>query len=241
MCALDSLRLGSFWYTTGTPEFLLDSLKESNLYLPDLLHSETTEQQLVEVESYTRTPVALLFQTGYLTIKYWEEGTDNLTLGFPNKEVEEAFFNGLLPAYSNKESFEASDEINRFVKAVNTGDPETFIGNLKSFLADIPYELSKCKPEIYFENNLYIIFKLLGYRVFSEYKTSKGRIDLLIKTKDYIHLLEIKLNGSAESAIDQINDKDYIAPFIADGRKIFKIGVNFSSVTRTIDSWLIER
>lgn len=241
MCALDSLRLGSFWYTTGTPEFLLDSLKESNLYLPDLLHSETTEQQLVEVESYTRTPVALLFQTGYLTIKYWEEGTDNLTLGFPNKEVEEAFFNGLLPAYSNKESFEASDEINRFVKAVNAGDPETFIGNLKSFLADIPYELSKCKPEIYFENNLYIIFKLLGYRVFSEYKTSKGRIDLLIKTKDYIYLLEIKLNGSAESAIDQINNKDYIAPFITDGRKIFKIGVNFSSATRTIDSWLIER
>lgn len=102
MCALDSLRLGSFWYTTGTPEFLLDSLKGSNLYLPDLLHSETTEQQLVEVESYTRTPVALLFQTGYLTIKYWEEGTDNLTLGFPNKEVEEAFSNAFRKRHLTK-------------------------------------------------------------------------------------------------------------------------------------------
>lgn len=240
MCALDSLRFGSFWYTTGTPEFLLDSLRQSAIYLPDLLHSETTEQQLVEVESYTRTPLAVLFQTGYLTIKYWDEDSSNLTLGFPNQEVEEAFFNGLLPAYSNKGNFETSDEINRFIKAVNNGDPETFIRNLQSFLADIPYDLSKCKPEIYFENNLFIIFKLLGYRVYTEYKTSWGRIDLLIHTKDFVYVIEIKLNGSARAAIDQINGKDYTLPFERDNRTLFKIGMNFSSSTRTIDSWLIE-
>lgn len=240
MCALESLRFGSFWYTTGTPEFLLKSLRESSLYLPDLLHSEATEQQLAEVESYTRTPVSLLFQTGYLTIKSWNADSSIISLGFPNKEVEEAFFDGLLPAYSDTENFVASDSINHFIKSVNAGDPATFIESLQSFLADIPYNLSRCKPEIYFENNLYIIFRLLGYRISTEYKTSRGRIDIVLRTEDFIYVMELKLNKSAQEAIDRINSKEYAMPFRREGCKLFKIGMNFSSQSRTIDSWIIE-
>ena len=110
---------------------------------------------------------------------------------------------------------------------------------MKSFLADTPHELIS-EQERHYQNVLFIIFKLVGFYTEVEYHTSEGRVDLVLKTNDYIYIMEFKLNGSAEEALQQIHDKHYAQPFQSDKRKIFKIGVNFSSKTRNIEKWIVE-
>ncbi|MDE6668208.1 MAG: PD-(D/E)XK nuclease domain-containing protein [Muribaculaceae bacterium] len=103
----------------------------------------------------------------------------------------------------------------------------------------MPYDLSKNKPEIYFENNIYIIFRLLGFNIHTEYRISYGRIDILLTTNDYVYVMELKLNGSANVALSQINAKAYLLPFKKDGKRLFKIGIGFSKRTRNISRWII--
>lgn len=241
MSAFRKREFGSYWFATGTPTFLIESLRASDAYLPELFNSEVDETQLSDIDSYGSSAVALLFQTGYLTIKGYDAEYGSYMLGLPNREVANGFFKNLLPAFMNDSSADSIAAIRKLCRAVNMGDPETFISILQSFLADIPYDLSKSKPEIYFENNIYIIFKLMGMAVETEYRTSAGRIDLLVKTKGYIYVIELKLNGTAEEAIAQIESKGYTQPFTADGCTVYKIGISFSSKTRNIDRWIITK
>ena len=113
------------------------------------------------------------------------------------------------------------------------------MGRLQAFLADCPYEMAK-DIELHYQNVLFIVFRLAGLYTEAEYHTSNGRIDLVLRTADYIYVMEFKLDGSAEDAIRQINDRQYALPFVKDIRKVYKIGVNFSSATRNIDKWIIE-
>ena len=240
MSAFAEGKIGSYWYATGTPSFLTDRMRDGDFRLQDLDREELDAASMMSSDSYLKTPVALLFQTGYLTISGYDPTFDIYSLRIPNREVEMGLFKNLLPAYAGKSADGGFMEITDFVLNVEAGDAEGFLTRLQSFLADIPYELSKNKPEVYFENNLYIIFKLMGYYVDAEYRTSDGRIDLLLKTDDYIYVMELKLNGTAQDAIDQIDAKGYTLPFRTDGRKLFKIGISFSKTTRNIDDWIIE-
>lgn len=183
----------------------------------------------------------MLFQTGYLTISDYNTRRRTYTLRIPNLEVEEGLFQHLLPVYMNRQGTSETKTIDKLLDEIEDGKPEEFLLRLKAFLSDIPYELSRCKPEIYFENNLYIIFKLLGFAVDAEYRTASGRIDLLLRTDSFIYVMELKLNGTLEEAISQIDSKDYLIPFSCDNRKHFKIGISFSAITRNIDRWLIEQ
>ena len=119
------------------------------------------------------------------------------------------------------------------------GDAEQFMELLQSFMAGIPYELVR-NLEVHFQNMIYIIIKLMGLYVQAEYRTSRGRIDLLVGTDKYIYIVELKLDGSAEEALAQINEKDYVLPFTSDGRKVIKIGANITSATRNIERWVVE-
>ena len=130
-------------------------------------------------------------------------------------------------------------EIQRFVKSVRQGDPDAFLERLRGFFADTPYELVR-DLELHYQNVLFIVFKLVGFYVRAEYHTSNGRVDLVLQTDRYIYVMEFKLDGSAEEALRQIEEKGYARPFASDNRKLFKIGVNFSSSTRTIDRWVVE-
>ena len=233
-------KIGSYWYATGTPTFLTDRLRKDDFRLWNLNKEKLDASSMTSSDSYLKTPVALLFQTGYLTISGYNPRFETYMLRIPNREVEMGLFKNLLPAYAGKSADGGFMEITDFVLDVEAGDAEAFLTRLQSFLADIPYELSKNKPEIYFENNLYIIFKLMGYYVDAEYRTPDGRIDLLLKTDDYIYVMELKLNGTAQDAIDQIDAKGYTLPFRTDGRKLFKIGISFSQTTRNIDDWIID-
>ena len=181
----------------------------------------------------------MLYQSGYLTIKRYDEELGIYRLGFPNREVEEGFVRFLLPYYANVDKVESPFEIQKFVREVEAGDYESFFRRLQSFFSDIPYELAR-ELELHYQNVLYIVCKLVGFYVKAEYHTSEGRVDMVLQTDKFIYIMEFKLNGTAEEALQQINDKHYARPFEMDSRKLFKIGVNFSAETRNIEKWLVE-
>ena len=145
----------------------------------------------------------------------------------------------LLPFYANTNKVESPFQILKFVREVESGDYDSFFRRLQSFFADTPYELIR-DQELHYQNVLFIVFKLIGLYVKAEYHTSQGRIDLVLQTDKFIYVMEFKLEGTAEEALSQINEKNYAQPFAADPRKLFKIGINFSSRTRNIEKWIVE-
>lgn len=238
LSALKRKELGSYWFTTGTPTILIEQLKRNNYLLQNLTHEEVSEDLIGSMDSVKQSPIPLIFQSGYLTIKGYNEEFKTYQLGFPNKEVEEGFTKFLVPYYSPINKDQEAFFVTNFVKEIRTGTPKSFMKRLESLFADGKYQIIG-DEEKYFHNAIYIIFKMLGFYVDVEYMTSDGRIDLLIKTADYIYIIEFKINESADVALQQIEDKQYAKPFEADGRTIYKIGVNFSTTTRRIDGWNI--
>ena len=231
-------KFGSYWFETGTPTYLIELLKRYHYDLEHMAHAETYADVLNSIYG-DEEPLPVIFQSGYLTIKGYDEEFGIYRLGFPNREVEEGFIKFLIPYYTRFNKIEAPFEIQRFVQEIRAGEPDAFFRRLQSFFADTPYELVK-DLELHYQNVLFIVFKLVGFYVKAEYHTSQGRIDLVLQTDKYIYVMEFKLNGTAEEALLQINDKRYALPFAADSRKVFKIGVNFSNVTRNIERWVVE-
>jgi hypothetical protein len=160
-------------------------------------------------------------------------------LGFPNKEVEVGFFNLLMKSYSSGADVEGSFDVKCFVQDINSGDVEQFMQRLKAFIADVPYD-NKLETEANFQNLIYVLFRLMGMYVKVEQHTSFGRLDMVVTTAQRIYIFEFKVNATAEDALKQIEDKHYADPYLVDGRKIVKIGINFSSKTRNIERWIVE-
>ena len=231
-------RYGSYWFETGTPTYLVELLKKSDYDLERMTRVETSADILDSIFT-DDNPIPVIYQSGYLTIKDYDREFGMYTLGFPNREVEDGFMNFLLPYYSGVDKTQSPFEIKQFVRDVRSGDIDGFMERLQSFLADCPYELAR-DIELHYQNVLFIVFRLAGLYTEVEYRTSRGRIDLVLKTRDYIYVMEFKLDGSAEDAIKQIEDRQYALPFASDPRKLFKIGVNFSSTTRNIEKWVVR-
>ena len=230
---------GSYWFETGTPTYLVELLKKHHYDLYQMAHEETSADVLNSIDSTSDNPIPVIYQSGYLTIKGYDERFGIYRLGFPNREVEEGFVRFLLPYYANVNKVESPFEIQKFVREVESGDYDSFFRRLQSFFADTTYEVIR-DQELHYENVLFIVFKLVGFYAKVEYHTSEGRIDLVLQTDKFIYIMEFKLNGTAEEALQQINDKHYALPFEMDERKLFKIGVNFSAETRNIEKWIVE-
>ena len=179
----------------------------------------------------------MIYQSGYLTIKGYDERFKTYLLGFPNKEVEEGFLNFLLPLYTSAGS-ESPFMVNEFVQDVEAGNTEQFMKRLTAFFASNNYQVAG-DAELYFQNALYLVFKIMGFYTQVEFPTSDGRMDVIIPTSAYIYIIECKLDGSAEEAMQQIEAKNYAAPFAMDKRTVIKLGINFSSKTRGVESWKI--
>ena len=231
-------RYGSYWFETGTPTYLVELLKKSDYDLERMTRVETSADILDSIFT-DDNPIPVIYQSGYLTIKDYDREFGMYTLGFPNREVEDGFMNFLLPYYSGVDKTQSPFEIKQFVRDVRSGDIDGFMERLRSFLAGCPYELAR-DIELHYQNVLFIVFRLAGLYTEVEYRTSRGRIDLVLQTADYIYVMEFKLDGSAEDAIKQIEDRQYALPFASDPRKLFKIGVNFSSRTRNIEKWVVR-
>ena len=230
---------GSYWFETGTPTYLVKLLKKHHYDLERMAHEETDSQVLNSIDSESTNPIPVIYQSGYLTIKGYDEEFGMYRLGFPNREVEKGFVRFLLPFYANVNKVESPFEIQKFVREVRSGDYDSFFRRLQSFFADTTYEVIR-EQELHYENVLFIVFKLVGFYTQVEYHTSKGRIDLVLQTDKFIYVIEFKLDGTAEEALQQIHDKHYALPFASDRRKLFKIGVNFSAETRNIEKWIVE-
>lgn len=233
-----SLKFGSYWFETGTPTYLLELLKRSDYDLHNLAHEEVDADSLNSIDSASRNPVPVIYQSGYLTIKDYDAEFSMYRLGFPNKEVEEGFMRYLLPFYTSVKEGETAFQLKNFVTDIRGGNPDGFLTRLQTFFCDMPYELTE-KVERYYQNVLFIVFKLLGFHVQAEYHTSYGRVDLILQTKEYIYIMEFKLDGSVDEALRQIEEHGHTRPFIEDSRKLISIGINFDSRTRSIEAWKI--
>ena len=232
-------KFGSYWFETGTPTYLVELLKLHHYPIEDLEHIVTSQPVLDSIDTASTDPIPVIYQSGYLTIKGYNKMFENYTLGFPNREVEQGFFKFLLPNYASVSVSKSPYQIQCFVEEVMAGKVDDFFDRLKTMFADIPYELARDR-EVHYQNILYIIFKLMGFYVQVEYHTSRGRIDLVLQTQDYVYIMEFKLNGSADEALAQIREKGYDAPFAKDSRTIYRIGVNFSDELRNIQEVKVE-
>lgn len=239
--AFDSKEIQHKWFESGTPTFLVKMMQESDMDIRDILNSEGDSTSLSSSESSFTNLTALLFQTGYLTIKGYNEEDMEYILGVPNREVAQGLFRCLLPEFSGQGNDPSMRAMRLIRNAIRAGEPEEMMEHLQLFMGRIPYTLSKGRAESYFQNNLYIIFSLLGFAVEAEYATARGRIDILLKTPRFIYVMELKLDGTPEEALQQIEEQGYCTPFAHDPRTLFRIGMSFSKRKRNIDRWIIEQ
>ncbi len=246
---LKNKHFNDYWFETGTPSFLVYQLKKTGYPLDAMTTEELSTDTLNSIDIMDTNPLPLLYQSGYLTLKEYDSRFDEYRLGFPNQEVERGFIKYLLPFYTPDNSDKTSYSIARFVKDIERGDAEGFMQRLEDFFATGDYQVMG-NLEIYFQNTLYVFFRLLGFYVEVERlrvgdgtsgmrRTSRGRVDVVMQTPDYVYVLELKINQTAAAALQQIEDKGYARPFANDPRRLFKIGVNFSTETKLINDWKV--
>ncbi len=228
-----------YWFETGTPSYLVQLLKDADYELPDLTQEHITADVLNSIDSMSQNPIPVIYQSGYLTIKDYDPRFRMYELGFPNKEVENGFMNYLLPYYTPIKKTDTAFFVASFVEDVEKGRPEEFMKRMATMFSRTDYKIVG-DAELYFQNAFYLIITMMGFYTDVERTTSEGRIDMTVETKDYIYIFEFKLDGTPEEALRQIEEKGYAKPFAMDPRKLYRVGVNFSSEKRGIDEWKIE-
>ncbi len=263
---LDAQDFGSYWFETGTPTFLVEWLRRSHIDESALDNMPSIPATAFDISpEVSNSPLPVLYQTGYLTIKEYDRRTKLYTLGYPNEEVRIGFTQCLLANY-NQDYSAGSIFVAQFFTAMDNGDIDGALERMQSFLAGIPYDLEN-KSEKHFQTIIYLVFTLLGYYIQTEVKSAIGRADAVCRTRNRIYVFEFKVDGSAEEALRQIDEKGYLIPYRFEGAEsleiasaastlrqtqctadpatemtgmaLFKVGVNISSKTRTIDSWKV--
>ena len=232
-------KYANFWFSTGTPTFLIDILQESDFDIRELDNTTATAEQFDAPSNRITDPLPVLYQSGYLTIKGYDPDFQLYTLAYPNKEVRKGFIESLMPAYVHLPARENTFYVVSFIKDLRIGHLEECLERLKSFFASIPNKLNN-KEEKHYQTIFYLFFRLMGQYIDVEVDTAIGRADAVVKLQDTIYVFEFKVDGTPEEALAQINSKGYAIPYQADHRKIVKVGVNFDSATRTIGEWKIE-
>ena len=236
---LSENKYGNYWFATGTPTYLVELLKKNEFKLEEFSNLEVSQDELDSIHQADINPIPVLFQSGYLTIKEVNKEFELYKLDFPNEEVKEGFVKFLLPYYVYCRQSQQKTIVSKFVTALRSGDAYTFMQLMQSLMAGTPYELIR-ELENHYQNVMFIITKLMGFYIQAEYRTSNGRIDLMIGTDKYVYIIELKFNGTAEEAMKQIEEKNYALPFNIDDRQVVKIGANVSGETRNIEEWRIE-
>lgn len=235
----------AYWSRTGTPTMLVKFLFEKKYNLEDLDGIEASKERLMGVNNEFDDPVALFYQTGYLSIKSYNKETQKFRMGFPNREVEKAFFEFVLPYYYSKRTYDSESVISNLYDSLLGGKACKAMEYLESFSAGLSYDMIPL-PEVerHFQAMMYIVVKLISstkINVIPELKTSDGRIDLLIETPDFVYIIEIKRNSTPEEALKQIAEKEYAVQYRNATREVFLIGMNFSTRKKRLDGFLIEK
>ncbi len=239
LSALDQQEFKDYWYETGTPTFVVKALRQGKFNLENLTLDRVPASALGGVNADDSDPVPVLYQSGYLTIKSYDERRQRYSLKYPNQEVERGFMECLAKTYVPTASYYSPFDVQKFVDDFEKGDAEGLMKRFEAFFADADYAIVG-DAELYFQNTMYVMCKLMGQLVQVERHTSAGRMDIVVQTEKYIYVMELKMDTSADEALQQIEDKGYAKPFAADPRKLFRIGVNFASATRRIEEWKIQ-
>lgn len=228
-----------YWFETGTPGFLVEVMRKTSFDVTTLENQTVDSTLMSNADAIFENPVPYLFQSGYLTITGYNDMFRLYQLGFPNQEVKNGFLNCLLKYYvPMSPDMSGTTLIYQLWHSITEGNPKSFMQILSSLFANTSYQIQG-ETEKDFQYAMYIISALLGEYVQVERATSNGRIDLIIQTKEFIYIFELKVNADADVALRQIDEKGYARPFEGDSRKLFKIGVDFSTATRRIEDWKI--
>ena len=234
-----SKKFKEYWFETGTPTLLVNVMKQTSFDITTLSDNvEVASDDLSGMQDIINRPIPLFFQTGYLTIKDYDKEFNLYTLGFPNDEVKNGFLKFIFSDYVPVNPAEGNTTTAKLAKALRTGTPDVFMRTLEALFANTTYQIQG-DAEKDFQYAMYIIMELLGEYVQAERSTSNGRIDILLQTSDYIYIIELKIDSTADVALQQIEEKGYDKPFANDPRKIFKVGVSFSTESRRIEDWKI--
>ena len=232
---------GSYWFSTGTPTFLTKMMLDINFDYKSLEEGiDIDTRSLEEYRLNSSEPVPLLYQTGYLTIKNYEKEFNSYTIALPNEEVKFGLYKKLLPLYAGYPTDDKKIEIVNFLKELRDGKVEEFMERINNIFAAAPKQTNQKRYELNCQAFVWLIFKLMGEFVLCEVHNGKGRSDAVVWQKNTIYIFEFKMDGTAKEALEQINSKDYAIPYKNDGRKIVKIGVNYSSEQEQLTEWIIE-
>ena len=228
----------NYWFTTATPTFLMDMLKEKVLYDLDPVKVDDTVFESFQVKEDINV-ISLMFQTGYLTIKSFDQETEIYTLGYPNKEVRNAFTTHLLNTFKYNEEISSKVVVVEIRKAFEADDLDKVIMQTKLLLKNLPYQVHG-KEEMFYHAILHLTYYYLGVFIESEVCTSDGRADAIVQTGTHVYCLEFKINRSADEGLEQIRDKDYLLKYANSGKKLVGVGINFSGESKEIDDWKWE-
>ena len=237
--ALASDDISDYWFDSGTPTYIIKLLQKYNVGLRDLTGQDAGVSDFdVSPENMT-TALPLLYQSGYLTIKHYDPMIDLYTLGYPNEEVRTGMVRSLAANYLTPAEGTNSSFVIKFVKAVIADDMEQALTLMRAYLAGVSYRLSN-KTERDVQTIFYLVFSLIGSFIKVEEESAHGRADVVITLPSVVYVMELKFDGSADAALRQIYEKGYLIPYTADGKRLVKVGVNYSSEERTITEWRIE-
>ena len=232
-----------YWFASGTPTYLIRLMNHFHEGIDQLTGKYYSLEEFVNYKADVEYPLPMFYQSGYLTIKDYEKDFGLFLLDFPNNEVKSGFLTMVASNYLQC-GLQVDSWVKQAVFALQKGETDLFRKQLTSFLASIPYSMrrksTEPERERYFQYTFYLLLRLMSvYTVCIEREQSEGRVDCVVETPKHVYIFEFKLDGSAEKALQQIEEKGYARPYEADKRTIYKIGVSFSSETGTVEDWLI--
>ena len=241
--------MASYWFESGTPSFLIRQMQHFRTDVTTMDRIEASATSFDRPTEAMTNALPLLYQSGYITIKDYERETDSYILAIPNKEVRVGLIDGLIPAYTGLDGSAVQDGFAlKFYRALRKDDMEAAMGEMKAFLAGIPYvegfkkKLAEAAAsEGFYEYTFWLIFNMMNVYAQTQVKCHGGRIDFVVRMPETTCVFELKVNGTAQDAIDQNNGKGYALPYHTEGRNVVKVGVQFNRDTMTIEEWKIER
>ena len=237
--ALDYGELDSYWFSSGTLTFLVNLLESQGWDIAGLEGCVARASSFDAPTERLDTPLPMLYQGGYLTIKSYDARRRAYTLGIPNEEVRRGLSECLVQHAAPGALLEHYGFLDRLANCLRAGDMEGALQRIRSYLAGIPYHLGS-RDERGFQTKFFLILDLLGVQISTEFRTATGRVDAVVRTGGSIYVMEFKYNRGAEEALAQIDEKGYLVPFEADGRRLYKVGVSFSEETQTIEEWVVR-
>ena len=233
-------KFGSYWFGSGTPTYLIKMLEKFGVE-PSEIGNNHAEVSAFDAPTETMTDIIpLLYQSGYITIKDYDESIDLYTLDIPNKEVRLGLMKSLLPNYVASKTRETTTMVAYLSRDIRNDDMDSALRRLQTFLSTIPY-CDNTRYEGHYQQMFYIIFSLLGSFVDVEVRTPRGRVDVVLRTKTTLYVMELKLDKTAGEAMEQINLKNYPERFALCGLPVVKVAINFDSERCTIGDWIIEK